>query len=100
MNDYVERHGLPARIVNNPVPERLIAALVAEVKRQDGRYGPVGEGCEDDSRTRLALALIGDELEEAHHAWRVDRGRAGWSSTATEIMQVAAVAIRALRDAP
>lgn len=72
-------------------------ALAAEVARQDAKHGPF-EGT-PLGRSRLALACLWDEVAEAHQAWRDERHVEGWGETRTEVLQVAAVAIRALRDA-
>lgn len=74
-----------------------ITDLVAEVERQDRKHGPY-EGTEL-GRSRLALATMEDELAEALEAWRAERGARGWTRTRTEVLQVAAVAMRTLRDA-
>ena len=75
----------------------LFGLLEDEVKRQDAKHGPF-QGT-DLGRTRLALACLEDEVDEAKQAWRDERKEPGWSETRREVLQVAAVAFRALRDA-
>jgi hypothetical protein len=75
----------------------LMFALRDEVERQDHKHGPF-EGTRL-GRSRLALACLEDEVAEARLAWRQERHTGGWAATRTEVLQVAAVAIRTLRDA-
>lgn len=75
----------------------LVYAVLRECARQDEKHGPF-EGT-IIGRSRLALACIEDEIAEAKQAWRVERSGLLWEATRTEVVQVAAVAIRALRDA-
>ena len=75
----------------------LVAALLAEVERQDAKHGPY-EGT-PLGRSRLALATLEDEVAEAVQAWRDERRVAEWTNTRAEVFQVAAVALRTLRDA-
>lgn len=80
-----------------PVIEHLLADLAREVERQDAKHGPF-EGT-PLGRSRLAIACLEDEVEEARNAWRSERKAPTWEATREECLQVAAVAIRALRDA-
>ena len=75
----------------------LATALKDEIKRQDAKHGPF-EGTRL-GRSRLALACLEDETREALGAWRDERRASAWPETRTEVLQVAAVAMRALRDA-
>lgn len=75
----------------------LLDELAHEVFQQDMKHGPF-EGATELGRSRLALACIEDEVREALDAWRSERKQIGWEDTRTEVMQVAAVAIRAVRD--
>jgi hypothetical protein len=75
----------------------LIFRLMEEIDRQDRKHGPY-EGTVL-GRSRLALATLEDEVAEAREAWRSERGAVTWDETRAEVLQVAAVAIRALRDA-
>lgn len=74
-----------------------IYALMAEIERQDAKHGPY-EGTVL-GRSRLALATLEDEIAEALEAWRSERHALDWEHTRAEVLQVAAVAIRTLRDA-
>jgi hypothetical protein len=47
---------------------------------------------------RLGIATLQDEVTEALDEWRHERHIAGWHHTAEELMQVAAVALRAVRS--
>jgi hypothetical protein len=76
----------------------LIFALCQEVDRQDEKHGPF-EGATQLGRSRLALACLEDEIEEALKAWRDERKATTWDNTREEVLQIAAVAIRTLRDA-
>lgn len=75
----------------------LLAALVREIHRQDAKHGPF-QGSQL-GRSRLALACLEDELREALEAWREERRSPAWDKTQAEVLQVAAVALRGLRDA-
>lgn len=69
----------------------LLDELLREVEQQDRRYGPFKA---DVSGMRLAAAALEDEADEVKRAWRAERKVDGWPDTATEAMQVAAVALR------
>lgn len=75
----------------------LIYRLLVEVARQDEKHGPF-QGTVL-GRARLAIACLEDEVREVRESWRRERGEAAWDATREEMLQVAAVAIRALRDA-
>lgn len=75
----------------------LIYRLMAEIERQDDKHGPY-QGTVL-GRSRLALATLEDEIAEAVEAWRSERKALTWDHTREEVLQVAAVAIRTLRDA-
>lgn len=77
--------------------ELVLDALEGEIRRQDEKHGPF-TGTEL-GKTRLAIACLEDEVNEALDEWRNERQHATWDRTRTEIIQVAAVAIRAVRDA-
>ena len=75
----------------------LLEALEAEMHRQDVKHGPF-QGSRL-GRARLALACLEDEVAEAKQAWRDERKAPAWDEARTEVLQVAAVAMRAVRDA-
>lgn len=75
----------------------LMFALIQEIERQDEKHGPY-QGT-TLGRSRLALATLEDEVAEAREAWRSERKALNWNDTRAEVLQVAAVAMRALRDA-
>jgi len=75
----------------------LIGQLIVEIARQDAKHGPY-EGTVL-GRSRLALGTLEDEVREALEAWRSERQALTWNATRAEVLQVAAVAIRTLRDA-
>jgi hypothetical protein len=83
--------------VVTPAEDHLLRAVVLEIEGQDLKHGPF-EGSRL-GRSRLALACIQDELREAEQAWRDERKQSIWTNSQVELIQVAAVAIRALRDA-
>lgn len=77
----------------------LYYRLMAEVERQDEKHGRF-DGASQLGKSRLALACLEDEVAEAVEAWREEKGPGlTWDHTREEVLQVAAVAIRALRDA-
>jgi hypothetical protein len=76
----------------------LYFRLVEEVARQDEKHGRF-EGATQLGKSRLAIACLEDEVREAVQAWRDERQASYWDHTREEVLQVAAVAIRALRDA-
>jgi len=82
---------------HGPTIHPLIFALTVEVERQDAKHGPY-EGT-ILGRSRLALATLEDEVAETLQAWRNERKALNWDETRSEVLQVAAVAIRTLRDA-
>lgn len=81
----------------HPHPSWLLNALMVEMARQDQKHGPF-QGTRL-GRSRLALACLQDELQEALQAWRDERKSPEWDEARVEVLQVAAVAMRALRDA-
>jgi NTP pyrophosphatase (non-canonical NTP hydrolase) len=78
--------------------EQIIDDLLAEVDRQDRKHGPYDR----QSRlgvSRLAIATLEDEVAEVKDAWREERRAPDWPHTREEVLQVAAVAVRTIRDA-
>lgn len=75
----------------------LIYRLTQEIARQDEKHGPF-QGTVL-GRSRLAIACLEDEVAEVLLAWRSERKGLDWYDTREEVLQVAAVAIRTLRDA-
>lgn len=75
----------------------LLDRLVAEIERQDEKHGGFSAATEL-GRSRLGIAVLEDELAEALLAWREERFTPTWDHTREEVLQVAAVAIRLLRD--
>jgi hypothetical protein len=77
-----------------------LASLILEIGRQDGQH----PGCFPATRDglRLALAAAQDELDESRESWRDGRPRPGrdadWTACRTELVQLAAVALRAARS--
>jgi hypothetical protein len=80
-------------LANDP----LVYALLEEVRRQDEKHGPYKGTVL--GRSRLALATLEDETAEALVAWRDEREAHLWTETRAEVLQVAATALRTLRDA-
>jgi len=73
-----------------------MAALAAEIARQDDKHGPfTGTPL---GRSRLAVACLEDETRESRDAWRADRADPGRPHLRVELLQAAAVAMRAIRD--
>jgi hypothetical protein len=52
--------------------ERLLAALTAEIERQDLKHGPYAGSTL--GRSRLAIATLEDEVREVLDAWRRPSG--------------------------
>lgn len=72
------------------------AAVAAEVRRQDETHEAGYPATRDG--LRLALAAAEDELIEARDAHRDEREMAGWWRTRDELLQLAAVVLRAVRS--
>lgn len=79
-------------------PKGLLQALEAEIENQDLKHGPI-RGATPLGASRLALACIEDEVVEALAAWDEEKAHGAWDETRVEVIQVAAMAFRALRDA-
>lgn len=79
-------------------PSGLLYALEAEIENQDLKHGPI-QGATPLGASRLALACIEDEVVEALTAWDEEKAHGEWDKTRVEVLQVAAIAFRALRDA-
>ena len=84
--------------------EATIADLISEIARQDELH-PAGYPPNRDG-LRLAIAYASDELRETRQAHRAERckcpvpacGHARWRKTRTEVIQTAAVLLRAARS--
>lgn len=92
------------------IEAETLAWLQTEVTRQDtvmGGYHPDRDG------VRMAISSLEDEVEEAKLAWRVERSGSpqphdscgptcdrshAWRQTRSEALQVAAIALRLVRD--
>lgn len=80
----------------NSVADAGVHRLLAkEIQKQDHRYGTFAKTL---GASRLAIACLEDETREARDAWREERKSADWQHTREELLQVAAVAMRAWRD--
>jgi hypothetical protein len=81
-------------------PKVLLAQLAAEIERQD-RNHPQGYPATRDG-ILLAIATAEEELREARAAWRAGRPTntlsANWIDTGEELLQTAAVIMRAVRS--
>lgn len=73
----------------------LWQALATEIVRQDAYYGRFTATV---AGARLAVAVLEDETAEVRDSWRAERREQGWPSTRAELIQAAAVAVRAWRD--
>lgn len=84
--------------------DSLLREVGDEIARQDEQH-PSGYPATRDG-VRHGITTVGDELHEAYDAWREERcrcktpmcGHATWGKTRTELMQAAAVALRAARS--
>lgn len=81
----------------NKAVDVIAEELSAEVSRQDALYGPFG-GQMPVGRLRLGVAVLQDECDEVLEAWAADRKTGDWSHTREESLQVAAVAMRLVRQ--
>lgn len=79
--------------------DELVAEVLAEVVRADEKHGPLNHGLPSVlASSRLSVACLEDELEECLQAWREDRRTPGMPHLREELIQVAALAMRAVRD--
>lgn len=88
--DPTSREAVVARI------DPVLIAVATEIERQD-RIHPTGFPPTREG-VRYGLATIADELQETLDAWREERRADDWRLTAEELVQVAAVAVRVLRE--
>jgi hypothetical protein len=76
-----------------------LASLMLEIARQDNLHPADFPATRDG--LRLALAAAQDELDERCESWRNGRPRPGqdadWTACRIELVQLAAVALRAVR---
>jgi len=75
--------------------EEAITALQGEMLQQDRMYGTWGSS---SAQVRLAIACMDDEVQEALVEWQRYRATTDWLSVRAEALQVAAVAMRLVRD--
>ena len=66
-----------------------------EMTRQDKKYAPFTS---DVATVRLAIACMEDEVREVREAWQEWHQRPDWLNVRTEATQLAAVALRLVRD--
>ena len=66
-----------------------------EMVRQDEKYAPFSS---DVATVRLAIACMEDEVREVRQAWQEWHQRPDWLGVRTEAVQLAAVALRLVRD--
>jgi NTP pyrophosphatase (non-canonical NTP hydrolase) len=78
---------------NDPV---VLAAVLDRLARHDQVFGVNWPA--ERNQLRLALATIEDEHLEAYEAWRAGKRAGDWTELADELLDVAAVALRALRE--
>lgn len=85
--------------------KQLIGQLLAEIARQDARH-PGGYPPERNG-IRAGIAALEDETGEALEAWHCEKKSPPdrlpehqWMDTRSELIQVAAVALRAVRGLP
>jgi hypothetical protein len=88
----------PSKRPESEVIDPLIYRLLQEIARQDDKHGRFS-GTTQLGRSRLGLACLEDEVAEALQAWREERRAPTFENTRAEVLQVATVALRLLRDA-
>ena len=71
-------------------------SVADEVRRLDDIHPPGFPATYDG--VRLGLAMVQDELNEALDAWRSERRAPTWEHTRAELVQVAAIAVRIIRE--
>lgn len=71
-------------------------SVADEIRRLDDIHLPGFPPTYDG--VRLGLAMMQDELNEALDAWRCERRGCGWEHTRAELVQVAAIAVRVMRE--
>ena len=71
--------------------------LAIEINPQDAKHGRF-TATSALGVSRLAIACLEDEIQEVKDAWRAERKEPHWRQTKAELIQVAAVAMRAIRD--
>lgn len=72
--------------------------LKDEMSRQDVKHGTRFNAGSALGRIRLGVACLEDEVEETRNAWREDRRTGHYRHTREEALQVAAVAMRLVRQ--
>ena len=72
--------------------------LDGEVRRQDAKHGTEFNAASPLGRIRLGVACLEDEVEETRNAWRDDRKTWDFPNVREEALQVAAVALRLVRQ--
>lgn len=84
---------------------QIVAQVLVEVAQQDRRHPDGFPG--DRNGIRAGIAAIEDEAREALEAWHSEKSLAGnreeqhqWTNTREELVQVAAVVLRTLRELP
>lgn len=77
---------------------RLQEQLDDEVRRQDAKHGTEFNAGTALGRVRLGVACLEDEVEETRNAWREDRKTWDFPHVREEALQVAAVALRLVRQ--
>jgi len=75
--------------------ETALRILGEEMARQDEKYAPFAS---DVATVRLAIACMEDEVREVRQAWQEWHQRPDWLNVRTEAVQLAAVALRLVRD--
>lgn len=78
------------------VTESQVDWLVREIENQDRQYGRFENST---GGMRLGVACLEDEVREVRDAWREGRHSLSWFELRQEAIQVAAVAMRLVRDA-
>ncbi len=74
----------------------VLNAVLGRLARHDRKFGTNWPA--ERNQLRLALATIEDEHREAYEAWRAGKRAGDWTDLADELLDVAAVALRALRE--
>ncbi len=76
--------------------EIVVAAVLGRLARHDRAFGV--NWAAERNQLRLALTAIEDEHREAYDEWRAGKRVGDWTKLTDELLDVAAVALRSLRE--
>jgi hypothetical protein len=103
---FTQQHPTPPPVVADAVMsdqmQQLVGQLLAEVRVQE-EFHPAGFP-PDRNGIRAGIAAVEDETREALESWHLGKRHESdperWNPVRAELLQVAAVALRTIRDLP